>query len=213
VILQPDKLTVVLAGSFNPAILTPQWISRHGLQEPVGQNFVVEMATQFGPIGGIQRFTFGGISYSPNFNNITFFVGAADAVGRQRTCSAAARMLETLPHTPIQGVGFNFVFLIAEPSQELLQLLRANETLAAALTDGAEVVARGWSNVLRWREAVVTYQTQIDAQQQAMVEVNFHYGVTTAAAAAAVLGDLTAYETHFAAAVAGATALSGQPLE
>ena len=69
-ILQPEKLTVVLAGSFNPAILTPQWISQHGLQEPANQKFAVELMTQFGPIGGIQRFSFGGISYSPNLNNV-----------------------------------------------------------------------------------------------------------------------------------------------
>ena len=169
--------------------------------------------TQFGPISGIQRFSFGGISYSPNFNNVTFFVGASDEAGRQRTCAAAARMLETLPHTPIQGVGFNFVFLVTEPRQELLQLLRSDQDLATAMPGGAEVVARGWSNVLRWREAVVSYQAQIDALQQATFEVNFHYGVTTAVAAAAVLANPTAYETHFAAAVAGATALSGQALE
>lgn len=170
--------------------------------------------TQFGgPMGGIQRFSFNGISYSSNFNNVTFFVGTSDVPAGERTCMVAARILQTLSHTPIQGVGFNFGFLVTEPREELLQLLLPNQNLATAMPDGAEVVARGWSNVLRWKEAVVSYQAQIDAQQQAAFEVNFHYGVATAAAAAAVLAQPMAYKNHFEAAVAGAKALSGQLLE
>src|SRR4051812_38105477 len=56
--LVQDKLTIVLVGSFNPAILTPQWIARNALGYPEERQFQVELLTPVAGIGGMPRYSF-----------------------------------------------------------------------------------------------------------------------------------------------------------
>lgn len=210
--LNADSLTIVLAGSFNPAILSPQWIATKILGIPEGQEFRVEMLTPVAGIGGMPRFSFENLSYSPNFQLVTFHVGSQEPDGRQKSSATASRILSELPHTPVSGIGFNFGFIVDEPQPRLLGLLTSSAEVAEAFPGGCEVVGRAWTNVFNWQDALVNLQCELRGTAVS-ISMNFHHDVKSAAAAAEVLGKDDAYSRHFDAALAVAKAMSQQDLE
>jgi hypothetical protein len=198
--IDADKTTLVLAGAFNPAILTPQWIGKHALDPPVGENFPVQMLAPIISGGAFQmpRFSFGDLSYSPTYQSVTFYV--EDEARAQRVCDVAARILGLLPHTPILGLGINFGFTDSQPSVELLNLLQTRTAIAQALSAEAEVVGRKWTHIVTWGKAVVTMQCSIDNTNVVTTDLNFHYAAQSAADAAAVLQKPNVFADHLAAA-------------
>lgn len=210
--LVPEKLTIVVAGAFNPAILVPPWVGRYGLGYPPQQTFQVEMLAPVAGIGGMPRYSFDGISYSPNFQSVTFYLAGLDTPGCQRVVDAVARMLRELPHTPVSGIGFNFAFNVAEPDEALLQLLSSHAGMIEAFPGGGEVVSRSWSNVVAWQGALVTVQCQRD-NAGVLIDANFHHNTTSAVGAAEVVSVADCYQRYFNAAVGLAQSLSGQQME
>lgn len=206
-----DKTTVVLAGAFNPAILQPKWVAVHGLGQPENQDFQVEMLA---PIGGAgpARFSFDGFSYSAAFKAVTLYLDGAALAQCQRSVLAAAKILSQLPHTPVAGLGFNFGFLVEEPSQSLLHLLTTNDAMTDAFPGSPEVVTRRWGNTVQWESALVSVDCELAGGQSSIV-FNFHYSTASAGEAESILRSEGVFEKHQARAVAAATALTGQALE
>jgi hypothetical protein len=195
----PEKSTIVIAGSFNPAILTPAWIGKNVLDPPIVEEFpVYVMATIMGP-AQVPRYSVPGFSYSPGYQNLTFHLEGLDATACQRVCEVAARILGLLPHTPTTGIGFNLGFRDDNPSVQLLRLLAVSPSFADALGQGAEVVGRNWLNVASWGSALVTLQTGIRGSEFAL-DLNFHYTVQDARGAESVLREQGVYAKHQAAA-------------
>jgi hypothetical protein len=194
-----EKTNIMIAGSFNPAILSPQWIGKYILDPPITGDFPVMVLAPINAPVPATRFKAPGLDYSPSFQGVTFFLEDADSAARQRVCDMAARILKLLPHTPVTGVGFNFGFRDANPAVEQLRLLSISPSFTEALGDGAEVVGRNWLNLASWGNALVTLQTGIRGSEFS-VDLNFHYPVKDASGAEAVLGAAAVFEKHRAAA-------------
>ncbi len=207
-----DKLTIVLAGNFNPAILTPQWVARNALGYEGDRQFQVEMLASVVGIGGMPRYSFDGLSYAPNFQSLTFFLAGLDEAARQRVVHVASTVLGTLPHTPVSGVGFNFGFFVRNPSDQLLEMLQTSLPMMEALGDEAAVVSRLWSNTVRWRESLVTVQCQQDGGQ-VQIDVNIHHDVSSAEEAGRFLARQDCYQEAFAVAVDAVRRLANEQLE
>jgi hypothetical protein len=195
-----DKATLVVAGSFNPAILVPMWIAKNVVDPPIVQEFPVNMIAQISGIGVSPKFTFNGLSYSPSFQSLVFYLEGLDPRGCQRVCDVSARILELLPHTPVTAIGFNFGFAEDHPSVQLLQLLQASAPFADALGHGAEIVGRNWVNVATWGDALVTLHGQIRGSTAVTLDLNFHYTVQDAAGGVAVMKRKDVYAEHLAVA-------------
>lgn len=206
-----DKTTVVLAGAFNPAILLPQWVAVHGLGHPAGQDFQVEMLA---PIGGAgqARFAFDGIAYSAGFKNFILHVDGAQVAQSARAIVAVANILSQLPHTPVAGIGFNFGFLVEEPSAALLALMTTHDGLTDSFEGDPEVVTQRWGNTIKWAQAIVNVDCEL-AGGQATVTFNFHYSTDSAKTAEQILRGVSVFEKHQQRAIAAAQALTGQQLE
>jgi hypothetical protein len=202
-----DRFTIVIAGAFNPAILVPPWIAKNVLTAPLGENFQVQVHTPITGIAPLPRFTFGGLSFSPSFQNLTFFLEDSDAAGCERVCDAAARILELLPHTPIAGLGWNFGFTDDHPSVQLLQLLQTSSRVTDALGAGATTVGQSWANRCNWEAALVTALAEMKGDAVTL-DMNFHYAVESAAAAQAILAQQGVYARHQSAAERIAAALT-----
>jgi hypothetical protein len=201
----PDKTTIVIAGSFNPAILTPSWIGKNVLDPPVVDEFPVYVIAPIMGAAPPAKFSLSGFTYSPGYQFLTFYTDGMDAAASERVCDVAARILNLLPHTPITGIGFNFGFRDDHPSVQLLRLLAISPTFADALGQGAEVVGRNWLNVASWGAALVTLQTGIRGSDYSL-DLNFHYSSQDARGAEAVLRRQNVYAEHRAAAVRIVTA-------
>lgn len=204
-----EATTLVLAGSFNPAILSPQWVARNALGYAKDTEFQVEVLTPVG--GGQNRISFGGISYAPGFRAVTLFLDSSNAELSDKAVRAAAAVLSQLPHTPINGLGFNFSFRVSEPSERFLSLLtdsdHLNDTFATA-----DVVTRKWGNTLSWDGTLVSVECEL-AGGEGSISFNFHHSVDSAAAAETVLRTENKFATLWDHAVAAARAICDQDLE
>jgi hypothetical protein len=89
---------VTIVGSFNPAIFHPEWVRAH-LVEPEGSIDLL-----FPAPGGAPLLRAGDLYLSVGHQRLVVYgplVAAADV---------AARILHTLPHTPLQAAGINLQF-------------------------------------------------------------------------------------------------------
>lgn len=208
-----DRTTVVLVGAFNPAILSPQWVSVHGLGRDPAHEFQVEMLAPIGGTGQASaRFAFDGFCYSVGFKNFTLHADFNNVAQSTRGIEVAANILSRLPHTPINGLGVNFSFSVAEPEAPLLALLSTSDDLVESFGGDAEVVRRRWGNSVKWGDAVVNIECNL-VGDEATIKFNFHYSVGSAAAAEAILREPNAFDKHRQRALEAATALTGQQLE
>lgn len=102
----------VFVGSLNPAIITPEWVVKNKVL--LGGESQIQLAMgsmgpiSMGPVSPI--FSLSGISWTANYSRLTVTRDAAEADPGE----FAARVAETLEHTPINGVGNNFQY---EPSE------------------------------------------------------------------------------------------------
>lgn len=104
------KANVVAVGHFNPAIVTPPWLSAEGLLN-AGQ---AEIDQIIGPTGMAMRFRMEGFIWSVGLDRFTL-----DAENPAEMAEAPAGLmrgiLERLPHTPLRAIGLNFAY---EPDGE-----------------------------------------------------------------------------------------------
>lgn len=105
--------TIVLAGAWNQAIFTPRWISRNMLMEEGEQQ--VELGIVLGSDERLFRFPSKKVEVrvAPTRLVIRPVVGDDDTMQTVNVC--ATRVLESLRHTPIVAVGFNYLFRTDDP--------------------------------------------------------------------------------------------------
>jgi hypothetical protein len=212
VILIQDKLTIVLAGAFNPAILTPQWIAINALNYPNEQLVQVELLAPIGGGVGTHRLTFDHMSYTAGYKGTTFYLMNQSAEVRESVCVAIGTIMSLLPHTPMSGVGFNFSFRVEHPPAELLNLLQVHEGLNGALGDDTTVVNRSWANTLSYQESLLNFSCQL-AGAEVIVDCNYHHNVSSAMEAAAIMNTPGVYAQHLNVVIGAVSALTNQQLE
>src|SRR6266404_9040232 len=98
--LVPAETSLVVAGAWNPAILTPAWVLHHGLNRPVGQ---AESVQVFVPAGSGMFFEFPRYAL-PEFTYVvrpdTLIITPTDQTSNNLPAleNAAAAMLGYLSH-------------------------------------------------------------------------------------------------------------------
>ena len=189
----------------------PPWVGVHGLGLPAGQEFAVDMLATVGG-GGLPRFRFGGLDYTAGYANFSFNVDPSDAESGAKAARTAGNILTQLPHTPVNGVGFNFAFFVEEPHAELIAQLTTHDALTDSFPGQAEVVTRRWGNSLTWEDSIVSVDCEL-AGGHATLAFNFHYSTASAGDAQRILLADAVFAKHWDRAVAAAQALSDEQLE
>lgn len=192
--LLSEKTTLVIAGAWNPAIITPQWIGKNILNIPEGTSFQVGMDLPIQGLGGSPRFTFSDLSYTPTPDTLTFYFSPEHPA---KTIEVARTILETLPHTPIVALGINFSFSVDPGSGELKNSTAWSAAICDLLTDddSAKIVTQSWQLGLKTLNHLmnVIYQSSAEA---ATISVNHHYETEgTADRAAQILRQENLYTT------------------
>lgn len=175
-----EKWSLVIVGRWNPAILSPEWLSAQVFdRKPLGILFPV--IGGFSPIFEAQdiRFTVGPdkVVFAP--------AKAADDV-LNRIEVAASHILTTLPHTPIAAFGENFAYKLDD----------LPEGLAAMLEHPNDERLRKYGNRRSvWMGRTIEMERcrlnlTITSGQPNRVDLNFHYEVTAAEKAAEQAAEL-----------------------
>lgn len=187
-----ESVTLVIAGAWNPAILSPNWIAAQAMQLQVGENFQVQVQLPMGlgalNLGGARpRLAFEGITVSAEPHAVTFKLAFDDEAQVQRSINTAARILELLPHTPVSGFGFNFSFETDTPSQDLIRSFDSTTFLSEALSDpNADIVRQGWAATASTESRLLSVNATYEAGK-VVFNFNVHTEVTSAADAAVSL--------------------------
>jgi hypothetical protein len=174
--LVEDQTTLVLVGSWNPAILSPTWIGRNILGLDQGQTFQVAMLLPVQGQGGTPRLSFEGISITPAQNQLIFHLDPNDAAMVTKSLLVARRILETLPHTPMMAMGVNFTYEVDPLKGDSPKAMGwANHTSDLLIDDpDAEVLNRLWQVGIATMGHMMNVTYRTDAQG-ATIAINHHY--------------------------------------
>lgn len=181
-----DQTTLILAGAWNPAILSPNWIGRHILGLPSGSVFQVGMLLPVQGQAGAPRLTFEGLSMTAAPDALAFHITPEDAGTVAKTFDVAKRILETLPHTPIAAMGVNFAYQVDHLQGQLSNTVDWADSVSDLLVDDpeAKVIDRQWQVGIAAMGHMVNVGYRADAQG-GTISVNHHYEVEGSAAKAA----------------------------
>ena len=184
--LQGDLTTLVLAGAWNPAILSPSWIGRHVLKLPSGNAFQVEMLMPVQGQAEAPRLSFEGLSLTSAPEVLIFHIVPEDVGMVAKTFNVAKSILEMLPHTPVSAMGVNFTYQVDPNLGQLLQTFDWADGISDLLDEDpdAAVVNRQWQVGIAAMGHMVNVSYRADAQG-GTINVNHHYEVEGSAAKAA----------------------------
>lgn len=208
--LLPEKTTLVIAGAFNPAILSPAWIAKNVLGLDEDHPVQVELFTSVGsPAHPLPvRYSFAGITYSASAQRLAFGFEGLDANGAVKVIRTVRKIFELLPHTPVTAVGFNFGFSDTQLSAKLATLLSSEVSLLDGLDDqGASIVMQSWGNGIRIGDELVSVACKFDSAELT-VDINAHRDVNDAAALVAALTADDVFASHLSLAESIATSLN-----
>jgi hypothetical protein len=167
-----DAWNVVLAGNWNLAIFSPNWLSKN--------LFGSESITiEFPLVPGLPpRFTVEGIVILSSTDRVMLAPKMLTDEAIKRTEDMACKLLNLLPHTPISALGVNFGFLEKEPSDELLQhFVDRDEALLADA--GFEILIRTFSRKLVYQGQHINLSTIVEPKE-VKFDLNFHTDVQNA---------------------------------
>lgn len=197
--LQEDQTTLVLAGSWNPAILTPSWIGRNILGLDQDHIFQVAMLLPTQGQALAPRYTFEDISITPAQNQLIFHLIPDKLELVKKSFDVARKILETLPHTPVAAMGINISYNTDPLVGDSAKTMGWIDDISDLLLDDpdARVRNRLWQAGISTTDHMMNVTYRVDAQG-AVVTVNHHYEVEGSAKTAAnYLANVALFEQLF----------------
>lgn len=170
--------TLVVAGAWNPDILTPQWVASNAMGIKLEQNFSVNVELPIGDPTQRPIFEFHDIRYRSMKNALTFFLNKEDKVAE--SISVVANILALLSHTPVTAFGFNFQYEVEDPSSKLLNTFSSSNEIASFVDDeNAETVKREWKASVKTNDNLLNVHALLEAVKVS-INFNVHFEVTSA---------------------------------
>jgi len=184
------ETSLVIAGAWNPAILTPQWVLKHGLgKDGPDQRVQVFIPAAPNMIFEAPRYALDELAFSVQPNAVVLSPSAITMEKLHILEDAAARTLAELRHTPVSGVGHNFEFRDQDPSAKHLEVFtKSRQDLADRMPGGwdaaAVSIAASFKNAA---ETVFMNMTRKFDAGCISVKFNFHHPVSSIDQVLAVL--------------------------
>jgi hypothetical protein len=181
--LLPSETSLVIAGAWNAAILTPGWVMQHAFNRPLDEHGRVQVflpALQ-GAVFEFPRYVLDNIAYivrpdalvlAPNESTTDCLALSEDVV---------TRIVSVLSHTPISGIGHNFEFRDSNPNPASLSVF------TEARKDLVDQMPKGWSPsgaaiVASFKNEAETVHVNVQRHWDGAavtVKFNFHHPVTS----------------------------------
>jgi hypothetical protein len=195
--LIPSETSLVVAGAWNAAILTPGWVMQHAFQKPLEEQGRVQVflpALQ-GAVFEFPRYVIDNMAYivRPDALVVAPNESSAECLGLSE--DAVTRIVSVLAHTPITGIGHNFEFRDQNPTPASLAVFTESRQ------DLVDQMPQGW--IPSATAIAATFKDESDSVQMNMhrqwdgatvtVKFNFHHPVTSSEQARQVLDGTTGY--------------------
>ena len=106
-----EEATYVLVGAWNTAILNPKWIASEILKLPQGTSIPMELAV--GPAMSV-RAKIADLYFIPSSDKLIINPSKEDEELFKLADTAINTLYNTLPYTPIEAIGYNFLYELEE---------------------------------------------------------------------------------------------------
>lgn len=186
-----ESTTLVIAGAWNPAILTPEWILKHGLQKELSSTNKVQAFVPVGPsfrsFGNDPKFVLDELAFIAQRDAFILFPRNIQQENLALVESVAKKTLDCLAHTPITGIGHNFEFQDDAPVGDMLEPFSvAQVDIVDIAPDGFLMSSNAIETNLNHEQVFINIRRHYDGSRF-RVTFNFHYEVASAMQAAEVL--------------------------
>ena len=174
--------SIVIVGSWNPAILQPEWLAHEIFSYPDQERVPVQM--ELSPRPGLPpRFTIENLTFVPDYERLTITPVTGEGIEIDDTTlnlmeEKALLVLDQLPHTPISAFGQNFEFTEEHPGDALLSVFELNDDFANHAQFTYTSASITVSTALQLDNRVLNF-TRIFKDGRVTVKFNFHYKAAT----------------------------------
>lgn len=191
--LVDGSVTLVIAGAWNEAILTPAWVAKYalGMDGEISVTMTTPFANAFGQAAVATSYELPGLKYAVHPASLVLSPVGKSLEGLDKVQAAARAILGVLTHTPVVAVGLNAGFEASAPGAGLLDAFRD------AQIDVIDAAPDGWAaerNRIHTSLSKEGNKLNVDKSYDGHVvraQFNFHNPVTTAQGAIDVLDRLS----------------------
>jgi hypothetical protein len=185
-----EDRTIVVVGSWNLAILNPEWLTRNVFEADGAEMQIVISAGQ-----PSLRYRHDSALLHPQQDKVVFScLNGTDACS-DNIETLAERLLAKLPVTPVSGIGINFGFIQEEVPENLADLFNTRDIAGFGQKDlliREMTIARQVS----FEDRELRLRLSITPENSLKVHLNFHKSVSTAdEARGAIHGKSGLYKT------------------
>lgn len=183
--------TIVLAGSWNLAILNPDWFAKEifGVAEIQVELVVENLKVQM-------KYTSGNVVVVPQPDQIIFGARHANAESLSAIEAAALKVLDRLPVTPLSAIGVNFTYLETEVPGALAALFDIDDSHKLA-DNNIEIKGRSIARELDHSGRTINYAMRQGTNGDVTFSFNFHTDVANAGQAVIALQNKTIEDERF----------------
>jgi hypothetical protein len=185
-----SEWTIVLVGSWNTAILNPEWLSKNVLDT---EEIEIELAVL--PAGPAIRYLTKTLLFNPATDRVVIAPRIPTEGALESAEQAATKLLSALPVTPLSACGVNFGYRVLEPSAEI--------ALAFNISDSAKIAQRGWTVISTSITRTITYNNRVlncrlsqNTDGSIDFRFNYHSSVNSAEAAEEAVAHSTSLMRH-----------------
>jgi hypothetical protein len=169
---EPHSWNVIIAGAWNRAIFTPEWIAKNifrvesnvAVNIDVPLNFLAPFRVRYGDIA---------VLVSSSMLEVAPDSCSYELLDKARECARYA--IEELPRTPITAAGFNFRYRCTELSLDFIEISECK--IDKIFSDGGfEIIGRQIRRSLKCGDGVINVEFRFDQPESAILGLNFHIG-------------------------------------
>lgn len=202
--LKEGSISVVIVGSWNPGILTPEWIKQNLLELPGDPPIQVGLEIPVGnPLQG-HRIIYDDAVFNPTLDKFSIFLRDETLAGLEKLEKFAVSALNLLPHTPVTAVGINVALTDEDPELDKIRKFDLVSPPDEAKVFPAKNQALVWS--LDYGECTLNLQESL-SEGVHTIGFNFHYATSGAEDAAQKISGHVAENIKKAFQIADAGAL------
>lgn len=166
----PFEWNIVIVGSWNEAILTPDGIRKRLYQLPEGTPVDIQVALDR---PAPHRVSHGGLTVTPSSSALVVSVDVCDLESMKRACALAINALHSLPETPLSAAGINLRYRIEELPGGLLDLIETPIDESFSDSD-YEIKKRRIQRSLGFQPGVINVEVSQEQTTEAKLLLNFH---------------------------------------
>ena len=167
--LKPVAWNTVIAGKWNPAILTPKGIAEHIFRKT--EDTPIEVLVPLDAIGP-PKVKIEGLFVSANFDRLIIDCEKNNWEALDKSRKYCCNAIDSLPKTPLSAVGFNIRYEFGEPNSEFLELLKP--TLDDSISDNLlEIAEKETRRSLLWKDGTINLHIVMRESTNYQILLNF----------------------------------------